>query len=104
MIYKYDDFGFIGFDVMAEDFVCMTDRVALPSEFKKGNSDFGNSLALAHGVLQGRIGPRLRRLGHVHGPRRQRLRPWLHGCVGLKCRQAEFASLGDRPPYRAAMA
>ena len=57
MIYEYDDFGFIGFDVMAEDFVCMVGRVVLPNEFKEGNSDFGNSLALAHGALQDRRGP-----------------------------------------------
>ena len=91
MIYEYNDFGFIGFDVMAEDFVCMVDRVALPNEFKEGNSNFGNSLALAHGALQGHIGPRLRRLGHVRGPRRHSRE--LHGCVGLKCRQGKFASI-----------
>ena len=41
MIYEYDDFGFIVFDVVAKDFVCMADFATLPNEFKKGNSGLG---------------------------------------------------------------
>ena len=41
MIYEYDDFGFIVFDVVAKDFVCMADFAKLPNEFKKGNSGLG---------------------------------------------------------------
>ena len=41
MIYEYDDFGFIVFDVVAKDFVDIADFATMRNEFKKGNSGLG---------------------------------------------------------------